>query len=112
MRRPVDPLFVSGPVGEYEDPAWPVNPWANRDADLLADRFGGSAVKAYGFQGRERFRALLAWLGGDAGAAGGRPHRPGDGWPRMCAGGAGGIAHASPLSLDGSVARKLSSDRK
>ncbi|HEX4606910.1 MAG TPA: hypothetical protein VH092_01770, partial [Urbifossiella sp.] len=63
-RRPAPVSFVSVPVGEYEDPAWPVNPWANRDAELLAGRFGPSAVTAFGFQERDRFRSLLGWLGG------------------------------------------------
>src|SRR5690348_16236947 len=29
------PRLVSVPVGQYEHPAWPVNPWSRQDADLL-----------------------------------------------------------------------------
>src|SRR5829696_454835 len=34
-----EPRFVSVPVGEYDHPAWPVNPWARQDADRLAGCF-------------------------------------------------------------------------
>jgi hypothetical protein len=71
-RRPADPLLVSVPMGEYDDRGWSVNPWADRDASLLVPRFGGSSLKAFGFQQRDRFGTLLAWVAGsdEAGATG------------------------------------------
>ena len=69
-RAAVWPLFVSVAVGEYEDSAWPVNSWANQDADRLAERFGSTAVKAFGFQSRDKLRQLLGWLAGESRIAG------------------------------------------
>ncbi|MBN9520708.1 hypothetical protein J0H58_19685 [bacterium] len=74
-RRPAPLVFVTLPVGEYDDPALPTNPWAGHDPDLLADRFDGTTVKAFGFQGAARFRGLLGWLGGEETAGLPRPDR-------------------------------------
>ncbi len=68
-RTPVEPVFVSVPVGELDDPAWPSNPWADRDADLLVPQFAGRSVKAFGFQQSDRLRTLLSWVA-DRGAGG------------------------------------------
>jgi hypothetical protein len=84
VRRPVEPLFVSIPIGEYADPAWPVNPWADQDADLLVPRFAGhgpepGGLKAFSYQQSDRLRALLAWVAGKSDAGADLPadrHRP------------------------------------
>lgn len=51
--RPADPpLLLTIPVGEYPDPAWPPNPWAEEDSDALQAAFPSAAgqEKAYGSQ--------------------------------------------------------------
>ncbi len=69
IRPPTEPLFVSVPIGEYADPGWPVNPWADQDAELLAARFHRpgrepDGVKAFSYQQADRLRALLDWVAG------------------------------------------------
>jgi hypothetical protein len=54
-------LFVTLPVGEYTDPAWPTNPWAENDSKELGARFARNP-SAFNFQERERFVALLKSL--------------------------------------------------
>lgn len=53
------PRLVSVPVGEYDHPSWPVNPWARQDADLLAAAFPDRAAVEFASQQQDKFRALL-----------------------------------------------------
>ncbi|HET6575963.1 MAG TPA: hypothetical protein VFG68_20345 [Fimbriiglobus sp.] len=62
LRARPEPRFVSVPVGEYDDPAWPVNPWANQDARRLADCFPGRPEPEFTAQQQDKFRTLLARL--------------------------------------------------
>ena len=57
-----EPRFVSVPVGEYDHPAWPVNPWARQDADRLAGCFPGRSAVEFASQQQNKFRDLLARL--------------------------------------------------
>lgn len=57
-----EPRFVSVPVGEYEHPAWPVNPWARQDADRLAGCFPGRSAVEFASQQQNKFRDLLVRL--------------------------------------------------
>src|SRR6478672_3002772 len=50
---PTPPRLLTVPVSEYTDPAWPVNPWAERDSELLRAAFPDN-TKAFNFQERER----------------------------------------------------------
>jgi len=34
-----EPYFVTIPIGEYSDPAWPANPWVYEDSTMLAECF-------------------------------------------------------------------------
>jgi hypothetical protein len=54
-----EPRLVFVPVGEYDHPAWPVNPWANQDARRLADCFPDRWAVEFESQERIKFRQLL-----------------------------------------------------
>src|SRR5262245_30033169 len=61
--QPPSPVrFVEVPVAEYTDPAWPPNPWAERDSNALVSLFPSGAESAFTFQERDRFVALLKSL--------------------------------------------------
>ena len=62
------PIFVSLPISQYKDP-WPVNPWADRDAELLTQtisQIGDDTIafKSFEFQKGSRLKLLLDWLSG------------------------------------------------
>jgi hypothetical protein len=59
-----EPRFVSVPIGEYENAAWPVNPWANQDAERLAGCFPDRSEVKFAFQQQNKFRELLGQLAG------------------------------------------------
>jgi hypothetical protein len=51
--RPADPLvLLTFPIGEYKDPVWPPNPWAEEDSDALQEAFPNLArgQKEYNYQ--------------------------------------------------------------
>jgi len=60
FRSKPKPRFVSIPVGEYNHPAWPVNPWANEDAARLAECFpDGRSNVEFEFQEQKKIRELF-----------------------------------------------------
>jgi hypothetical protein len=67
VQPPVPPLLVTVPVSEYKDLAWPANPWAEQDSDLLRSCFQEQNDKAFDYQELERFRDLLKSLRGKTG---------------------------------------------
>jgi hypothetical protein len=76
--RPDEPRFVAVPIGEYDHPAWPVNPWAMPDAVRLAACFPGyhdrpAASTNFNYQEQSRLRALLGWVAGTGRAPDGGP---------------------------------------
>src|SRR5262245_54249939 len=68
IARAKTPRLVTVPVSEYTDPAWPANPWAEQDSDLLCGLRGAfpDSQKGFNFQERDRLTVLLESLRGDA----------------------------------------------
>jgi hypothetical protein len=68
IARATPPRLVTVPVSEYTDSAWPANPWAEQDSDLLCGLRGvfPESRKGFNFQERDRLIGLLESLRGDA----------------------------------------------
>jgi hypothetical protein len=65
-RAPVLPRFLTVPICQYRDRAWPPNPWAERDCDLLRACFADDPENGFDHQERNRFLSFLDKLAGEA----------------------------------------------